>query len=167
MNYFIDLYLRGYEIMGIDKKKIEHQIRIREARKKFKEFLREIDVSEVEAYFKRGLEAEIFIDDYTGRLLGPNGNLKWRFEKGNYRYLLMRIPLPKAPPQPTQEQLIQQILARSPPQAKPEHGKIGGISKFLPAYMKPPTDIQIDERLEICRDLYKDKPIEPTIKEAE
>lgn len=149
----------------VDKEKIKR--RIKEARIKDKEFWDEIDTSVIEDIFKYGLEAEIFIDDRTKKVLGPRDNLKKKFNKGVYTYLLMRIIKPRPPPKPTNEQIMQHALKNYPPQAKPEHGKIGGYSKYLPAYAKPATSERNEELLEMCRGIYKGVPDEPTITEEE
>ena len=122
------------------------------------------------------------------RVRGAAGRtLNFKFTKGNYTYLMMRVPTQqlqqqyqmsqaqlqnlivggKVPQKPmsTQDFLRQYEIARAMP--RPERGKIGGKSKYLPKTLKPPSKEKKEELLNMCREMYKDVPEEPTIKEAE
>ena len=65
-DFIIDMFLRSYTVVGVNKNKIEDKARIRELRRKFKEFCDEYGVFEtIEAYFKEGQKAEIFVSIYV------------------------------------------------------------------------------------------------------
>ena len=187
-DYLIDMFLRNYMVVGVNKSKIEDQARVRELRHKFKSFCEEWEVFEtLEMYFKEGQKAEIFMDDHTKQpLKSPMDQLRFKFTKGNYTYLMMRIPSEvlnqqaqqqaqlqnlivggKIPQKPmsTQDFLRQYEVLRAQPRA--QRGKVGGKSKYLPKTLKPPSKEEKEITLEMCREAFKDVPEEPTIKEAE
>lgn len=84
--------LRGYEIMGLDQKRIDRMIQLKEAKREYQSFLDDIDVSIIEDYFKLGLKANVFRTK-TNTLLSDRDNLFWRFDNKGYQYLLCRRPL--------------------------------------------------------------------------
>lgn len=184
-DFLLDMFLRGYEVLGVDKKRVEREVLVREARVKLKEFMEDFDVySTIIGYFRHGQKAKIFLNDQTKKpLVKPDEILKFRFDQGNYRYLLMRVPLAyyqQQQPQLTQQQLIQHALQQQlgqqqqqqsqqdilrdynilRHQPRPERGKVAGKSKYMPKSMKPPSKEDVDAKLDMCREMYKDKPIE-------
>lgn len=92
-NFLYDQILRGYQIMGVNQKKIERLAQLEENKKEYQDFLKTMDMKPVFEYFKLGLEANQFKDNQTGKLLGKHDNLFWRFNAGGYQYLLCRRPI--------------------------------------------------------------------------
>jgi hypothetical protein len=195
----MDMYLRGYTIMGFNKSKIEREIRIKEIKNKLKEF-EEDNFYMIEEFFKLAVEGGLFLDDKTGKPSSPNDDLKWRKRKGNYIYLLARIPRVKQQPKLTPEQLqllamnrlpgAAEYLTKKPQlqpnlnnpyqqhlfaeklrlqrhQPRPERGKVGGKSKYLPKTLKPATKEKEEKMLEMCRKKFEDRPIEKELADEE
>jgi len=96
MNYdkfFYDMYLRGFEIMGVNKKKIDRMALLRQYVKEYQDFIKELDLNPIVDYFEIGLKAREFKDFNTGRILTKNDNLFWGFNHKGYQYTLRRQPL--------------------------------------------------------------------------
>jgi hypothetical protein len=91
--YFYDMEIRGYEIMGVNKTKIDRMKILREAKGKWKDFLKELDLSAVVNYFEIGVDAQSFTDMNTGRILTAKDDLMFGFNQGGYQYTLRRQPL--------------------------------------------------------------------------
>lgn len=91
-DFLYDKVLQGFEIMGINQKKIDRMLQLKESQRKYQDFLDDIDVRVIEDYFKIGLKANVFRDK-NNRVLGVRDNLFWRFKKDGFQYLLCRRPL--------------------------------------------------------------------------
>jgi hypothetical protein len=159
-------------------------------KEKYKEFMEDMDIKAIlEDFFRKGFSAGMFLNDTTKKpLRDPKDILKSKFDKGNYRYLIMRVPLSyyqeqemakqqvqqqsiypqekkHLTPQQYQDVLRQLEIQRAMP--RPERGKVGGKSKYLPKTMKPATKEQTEAKLEMARNLFKDKPIEKELADEE
>lgn len=91
--FFLHMYLRGFEIMGVNKKKIDRMALLRQYIKEYKDFIKQFDLKPIVEYFEVGLKANQFKDFRTNRILGKNENLWWGFNSGGYQYTLRRQPL--------------------------------------------------------------------------
>lgn len=187
--YLYNMYLLGYEVCGINYKKIEQQARLREAKEKYKAFMADTDIKAIlEEFFWRAFEAGVILEDQTGRpLTNQNDILKSKFDKGNYRYLLMRVPISyyqqaQAPIQsevytPQNQDQLQRVLDYArlhgkqaftyPEQGKPVRGKVGGLSKYTPKYKKEPSKEEKGELLEKVRKTFEDRPVEKEVADEE
>lgn len=93
--FIYNLILRGYEIIGFDKKKAERIALLQKNKQKFNDFTKSLDLMPIVRYFEFGLEAQVFTDNMTGKVLQKNHNLFWGFNHAGYQYLLSRRPIPQ------------------------------------------------------------------------
>jgi hypothetical protein len=85
--------LRGFTVMGVNQKKINRMILLKENQRKYQEFIKTLDLKPIVEYFELGIEARQFTDAMTGRVLTKNDNLFWGFNSEGYQYTLRRQPL--------------------------------------------------------------------------
>ena len=90
-SFFLSCFLRGYEIMGVNKTKIERMALMKKLQKEYQEFIRTLDLSVIVEYFEKGVEANQFRQQ-NGKILGRNDNLFWGFNDRGYQYTLRRQP---------------------------------------------------------------------------
>jgi hypothetical protein len=94
--------------MGVNK--VQRRLQIQEARRKYKEWEEDVDWKPLLEFFTLGLEAQIFRDGKTNKLLTKNDDLFGGKIIGNYQYTFRRQPLRKV--QASQNDLILQQLKR-------------------------------------------------------
>ncbi len=124
-SYYLDMLLRGYEIVGVNKHKIERIVKLREAKARYKRFMKDNDFRDVKEFFIVGLEAEVFIARNTGDVLNKDGDLFFGFftdkygnvllnkadaHKAVYQYTFRRQPVKRKVCNPN-DQLIKQLQA--------------------------------------------------------
>ena len=95
-DFFYYCLLQGFEIMGMSKKRAEKIALLKENQRKYQEFVKQFDLKPIVEYFEYGLEAQVFTDKMTGKILQKNENLFWGFNHAGYQYLLARKPIRKA-----------------------------------------------------------------------
>lgn len=91
-NFFYHCILQGYEIMGINKKKIERLAQLKKWQEEYQEFIKMLDLNPIVNYFEKGVKAKQFRQQ-DGKILGRNDNLFWGFNHSGYQYTLRRQPL--------------------------------------------------------------------------
>lgn len=91
-NFLYDQMLRGFKILGVNQKKIDRMVQLKEAKREYQDFLDDIDITVIEDYFKLGLKANVF-RERSNKVLGARDNLFWRFNSKGFQYLLCRRPL--------------------------------------------------------------------------
>lgn len=84
------MYLRGYEIMGVNKK-MERILALKLAKDRYKDFCREFKEHQkaIAEYFMLGIEAKAFSDG-NGRILTEKDDLWTFFADNKYSYTLRR-----------------------------------------------------------------------------
>ena len=89
--FFYHSLLRGYEILGINKVKIERMALFKKWQEEYQEFLKSLKLQPIVEYFEKGVKAKQFRQQ-DGKILGRNDNLFWGFNHGGYQYTLRRQP---------------------------------------------------------------------------
>ena len=90
--------LKGFQIMGINAKKIERIKAHKENLRIFEEFKKTLNLKPIVEYFEKGIDAEAFIMPPNpmfpkGKVLERNEDLWWGFNSKGYQYTLRRQPL--------------------------------------------------------------------------
>lgn len=113
--FYEHMKLLGYEVIGLSYRGIDQEKRLKENRKRYNEFVKELDLSPVKEYFKIGLKAQVFRDNVTNRVLKEKDDLMWLINDGGYQYSFRRQPLQKK-----QQQFTPEMLKEIYQQAKQE-----------------------------------------------
>ena len=90
-NFLYDCLLQGYKIMGVNQKKIDRMIQLKEFKREYQEFIKDLDLNPIVEYFELGIKARYF-KNQVGKVLERNDNLFWGFNHGAYQYTLRRQP---------------------------------------------------------------------------
>lgn len=109
ITYLIGMELRGFKLMGLNYGKVMEAIKLKEAKRRYLEFIDQLDLKVVQNYFEVGLNSKVFLDKRTNQPLTKDDDLWWGFYDKNYQYTLRRQPIRKKQVQPNQDEIMRKM----------------------------------------------------------